>query len=405
MRALNKLTALAVTRAIKRGMYGDGAGLYLQVAEGGSKSWILRFKVAGRTRHLGLGACHTVGLAEARQRAAVARLSLLDGKDPIEARRASRAAAAKALTFDEGAAQFIAAHAPGWGADHRDHWRQTIADYASPVLGSLDLKAIGTEDILRVLTPIWAAKVENASRLRGHVENILDWAKVKGLRAGENPARWRGHLDHLLPKKKKVHQVTHRPAIAYSEIAEFMKALRERESVRSAALQFQILTAVRPGEARGARWAEIDLEQKLWKIDAGRMKARAEHRVPLSTPAIAVLEKMAVIRVSEYVFPGLPGRPIGELAMFTMLREMGRGDITAHGMRSAFRDWAGDKTHHPREVIEQALAHAAGDSVERAYRRSDALERRRKLMDAWSNYCDQPGGDAKVIHMSGRQPS
>jgi integrase len=402
LRTLNKLTALAVTRATKRGMFGDGGGLYLQVAKGGSKSWILRFKVAGRTRHLGLGSTHTVGLAEARQRAAEARLALLDGKDPIEARRALRAAAAKAMTFDQGAAEFIAAHAPGWGADHRDHWRQTIADYASPAIGATDLKAIGTEDILRVLTPIWTTKVETASRLRGRIENILDWAKVKGLREGENPARWRGHLDHLLPKKKKVHRVKHRPAIAYSEIAEFMKGLRERESVRSAALQFQVLTAVRPGEARGARWPEIDIDRKLWTIPAGRMKARAEHRVPLSAPAIAVLEKMAGIRVSEWVFPGLPGRPVGELAMFTMLREMGRGDVTAHGMRSAFRDWCGNETSFARELAEQALAHAVGDSAEQAYRRSDALERRRALMDTWARYCQPSDECGKVISLGSR---
>jgi Arm DNA-binding domain len=221
---MNKLTALAVTRANKRGMYGDGGGLYLQVARGKSKSWILRFKAGGKTRHLGLGPVHTVGLAEARLRAAEARLLLLDGKDPIAKRRASRAAAAKAMTFAEGAAEFIAAHAPGWGADHADHWRQTISQYASPILGALDLKGIGTEDVLRVLKPVWATKPETASRLRGRIENILDWAKVRGLRDGENPARWRGHLDHLLPKKKKVHQVTHRPALPYTQIAEFMRA-------------------------------------------------------------------------------------------------------------------------------------------------------------------------------------
>jgi integrase len=393
---MNKLTALAVTRATKRGMYADGAGLYLQVAKGGSKSWIFRFKVAGRERHFGLGPVHVVGLAEARKRASEARLALLDGNDPVELRRASRVSAAKAMTFDEGAAAFIAAHSPGWVPDHRERWRQTLADYASPVIGSIDLKGIGTEDILRVLTPLWTSKPESASRLRGRLENVLDWAKVKGLRSGENPARWRGHLDHLLAKKKKVHQVTHRPALAYSEVAEFMKALRERESIRSAALQFQILTAVRPGEARGARWAEIDTDQKLWAIPASRMKARIAHRVPLSAAAIAVLEKMAAVRASEYVFPGRPGRPIGEVALFAMLREIGRGDVTAHGMRSTFRDWIGNETSFPRELAEQALAHAVGNETEAAYRRSDALAKRRKLMDEWARHCEGETGDNVV---------
>jgi integrase len=385
---MNKLTALAVTRENKRGMHGDGGGLYLQVAKGGSKSWILRFKLRGKTRHLGLGPVHTVGLAEARQRAAEARLALLDGRDPIVERRASRAAVAKAMTFDEGAAEFFAAHAPGWGADHRDRWRQTIAEYASPIIGALDFKAIETEHIVRVLTPLWMTKAETASRLRGRIESVIDWAKVRGLRDGENPARWRGHLDHLLPRVSKVHRVVHRPALHYAEIAGFMKDLRLRESVKSATLQFAILTASRPGEARGARWAEIGIEQRAWRIPAHRMKSSREHRVPLSEPALDILEKMTAIRVSEFVFPGLSGRPIGELALFSMLRDMGRGDITAHGFRSTFRDWAGNETHFPRELAEHALAHAIGDKAEQAYRRSDALARRRELMDAWARHCE-----------------
>ena len=406
MRATNRLTALAVQRATKRGMYGDGAGLYLQVAEGGSKSWILRFKRGGRTRHFGIGPLHVVSLAEARLRASVARLMLLDGRDPIEARRASRAATAKVMTFDQCAAAYIAAHRPGWTATHAEQWRQTIATFANPVIGDMDVRAIETADVMRVLGDLWKQKTITASRLRGRIEAILDWARVRGYRTGENPARWRGHLDHLLPPKRKVRPVRHFAALPYSEIAAFMTDLRKRDGVSARALGFAILTATRSGETLGCAWAEIDLGQKLWVIPSTRTKAAKEHRVPLSDRAIAILSEMSAIRGgSDFVFSARRGRPLAKLALFNALRRMGRGDLTAHGFRSTFRDWAGNETAFPRELAEQALGHAIGDETERSYRRGDALERRRAMMDAWASYCDQPSAErGRVIALgSGRR--
>jgi integrase len=397
MRIIGKLTGLAVQRATKRGMHGDGAGLYLQVAEGGSKSWILRFKKGGRTRHFGIGPLHTVTLAEARLRAAEARLMLLDNRDPIEARRASRAAQAKAMTFDEATAQFIEAHAAGWGAQHREQWRQTIAAYASPIIGAVDVRTIETADIMLVLTPIWSAKPDTASRLRGRMENILDWSKVRGLRDRENPARWRGHLDCLLPGKRKVRAVEHHAALPYAEAAAFMASLRQRSGVKARALEFAILTAARTGEAIGARWPEIDLERKLWVVPSTRMKSGREHRSPLADRALEILSEMAAIRSSEFVFPGQSsGRPIGELALFTCLRDMGRSDVTVHGFRSSFRDWAGNETSFPRELAEHALAHVVGDLTRRGRDRDASVVSARPRPDRgtlpgrpWSDYLGQ----------------
>ena len=400
MRTIGKLTALAVKQETRRGMHGDGAGLYLQVAEGGTKSWILRFKRGARTRHLGIGPLHTVSLAEARQRAAEARLMLLDGKDPIEARRRSRSAAAKAVTFDEAAAQYIEAHAPG-AADRLEQWRQSIADYASPIIGTTDIRSIDTPDVVRVLTAVWTAKPETASRLRGRIETILDWAKVKGYRAGENnPARWRGHLDHLLPATKKLRAIEHHAALPYAEAPAFMAGLRQLSGARARCLETAILTGARTAEIIGMQWSEINVEKKMWIVSGARMKARREHRVPLPDRVLAILSEMEAIRASEFVFPGRRGRPLGEMSLSHCLhRDMGRSGVTVHGFRSCFRDWAGDRGF-PREVAEAALAHVTGDQTERAYVRSDAIERRRKMMDAWSSFCS--GERGRVIALSRR---
>ena len=402
---VGKLTALAVTKARKRGMYGDGAGLYLAIARGGSKSWILRYKVGGRSRHLGLGPLHAIGLAQARERAADARRLLLDGHDPIEARRASRGAArldaAKAMTFDQCAEAYIAAHRAGWrNPKHARQWTATLGAYASPVFGALSVQAIDTALVMKVVEPIWATKPETAARLRGRIESVLDWARVRQYRDGENPARWRGHLDHLLPAKTKVHKVRHHATLAYAELAAFMAALRAQDGVAARALEFVVLTAARSGEVLGARWSEIDINEKIWIVPAVRMKGGREHRVPLSDRALAILKDMKTLGRDDFVFPGQrPRRPLGTNTLTVLLRKMGRGDLTVHGFRSSFRDWCAERTSFPSEVAEMSLAHAIGNKVEAAYRRSDLFEKRRRLMDEWARFCDAPAAKAAVIPM------
>jgi integrase len=390
---IGKLTAMQVARATKRGMLNDGAGLYLQIQPGGSKSWLLRYKRGGKTSYMGLGPLHTIGLSEARQKAAEARRLLLDGKDPLAARRASRAAQKAAMTFRELAVDYVKSHAPGWrSSKHLRQWESTLATYAYPVIGDMAPDAIETADVLRVLKPIWVETPVSASRLRNRIELILDAAKAKGLRSGENPAAWRGHLDKLLPARSKVRPVVHHPAMPYAKVAALVAALRDEDGGAARALQFLILTATRSGETLGATWDEVDLEQKLWTIPAERMKALREHRIPLSDPALAILTEMAAIRSSDFVFPGrLHGRPLSGEAMKHVLRRLGLEGVTVHGFRSAFRDFAGNETNVAREVAEAALAHAVGDATETAYRRDDALDKRRRLMDAWAAYCSGRG--------------
>jgi integrase len=392
-RAYGKLSALQIKRLSKRGMYNDGGGLYLQIAQGGSKSWLYRYKVGSKDRWHGLGPLHTISLAQARERAADARRVRLDGHDPIEAKRASRAAArlhaAKAISFETAAQAYIESHSNGWkNAKHAAQWTATLATYACPVFGSVPVAIVDTGLIMRALEPIWATKPETASRLRGRIESVLDWAKVRGYRTGENPARWKGHLDHLLAPRAKVRKVEHHAALPYSELGTFMVDLRQREAVAARALEFLILTVARSSETLNARWDEVDLANRMWTIPPDRMKASREHRVPLSDAAIAVLDLMKVHRQSEHIFPGQRwGRALSNMAMLVLLRRMGRGDLTAHGFRSSFRDWCAERTNVPSEVAEMALAHAVGSKVEAAYRRGDLLDKRRQLMDNWSEYC------------------
>ncbi|MGH7088036.1 MAG: tyrosine-type recombinase/integrase, partial [Stellaceae bacterium] len=330
----------------QKGMYHDGGGLYLQVGAGGAKSWIYRFMLDGRARAMGLGPAQSITLAEARKRAAECQRMRVDGIDPIEARGAQREhrklEAAQALTFDACATAYIDAHKAGWqNAKHRDQWRNTLSTYAGPVFGALPVQAVEIGLVLKVLEPIWLTKPETASRLRGRIEAVLDWATVRGYRKGENPARWRGHLDKLLPARSKVRKVEHHPALSYAKLADFMLALRSHEGVASLALEFLILTAARTGEVIGARWEEIDFAEHVWVVPAARMKARREHRVPLSGPAAAVLDRMGAIREAAFVFPGgKRGKPLSNMAMLKLLQRMGRADLTAHGFRSTFRDWA-----------------------------------------------------------------
>jgi integrase len=393
----NVLSARAV-QAARTGWHADGGGLYLQVTPSG-KSWVYRFKLNGRARYMGLGSFHDVSLAEARDKAAAARKLRAEGNDPIDARKAQRAteslAAARAMTFDQCADAYIRAHEAGWAnAKHRQQWKNTLATYVAPVFGSVPVVDVDVSMVAKVVEPLWSTKTETASRVRGRIEAVLDWAKVRGFRTGENPARWRGHLDHLLPAKATVHQVEHHAALAYEEIGAFMRDLRAREGSAAAALEFLILTAARTAAVLEARWAEIDSKGRIWTVPADRMKGRRnqrrEHRVPLSAAAMAVIDRMRQYG-GELVFPGLKaGKPLSDMALLTLLGRMGRGDITAHGFRSTFRDWASEQTNFAPEVAEMALAHTIEDKVEAAYRRRDLLEKRRRLMEAWAKFCAIP---------------
>ena len=402
MRAIHLLSAVKINSLKRPGYYADGGCLYLRVAPGGSKGWIFRFTIAGRKRDAGLGALPTVSLGKAREEAQRCRQLVAQGIDPIEARKCdretARITAAKAMTFEQCAKAYIASHEAGWKSrKHAADWRSTMARYAYPVFGALQVRAIDTALILNALEPIWPKMPETASRLRGRIELVLNWAKVRGYREGENPAVWRGHLDQLLPRKRKVRNVVHHAAMPYREIGTLMAKLRSETASSARALELLVLTATRVSEALGARWDEIDLDERMWTISAGRMKAGREHRVPLSGRAIAILKEMAEIRQNEFVFPGVKqGRPLTRNVFVWWLQRLGL-KITSHGFRSTFRDWAAEQTNFPREPAELALAHSVGDAVERAYARGDLLEKRRKLMEAWANYCAREPEDAKVL--------
>jgi len=403
VRALHRLSNLKVERAKRPGMYADGGSLYLRVAEGGSKQWIFRYTVNGRNRDMGLGPVHTLTLAEARERATEARKLRLDGIDPIANKRARvaalRAADAKAKTFADCVKGFIEDNESSWtSVKHRRQWETSLIKYAYPILGSLPVAAIDTPLVLRVLKPIWDAKRETASRLRGRIENVLGWATVHHYRSGDNPARWNGLLEHALPAVVKG---DHHAALPYTQVASFMQALRKDTGIVARALEFITLTAVRLGEATGATWDEIDLEAKTWTIPASRMKADQEHRVPLSDAAISVLKTVREIRQSDYVFAGFkPGRPIGGDALRELIKKLAGADVTVHGLRSTFRDWAAEQTNVQREVAEMALAHAIPNAVEAAYRRGDLFEKRRRLMEAWAEFCAKPNASGKVVALA-----
>jgi integrase len=405
-RTIGKLTALAVDKAKRRGYYGDGGGLFLQVSTSGSKSWVFRFKDAGKLREMGLGATHTIGLAEARDKARECRCLRLDGIDPIEARKVARAqarlAAATATTFKDCAERYIASHGAGWRSRaHAAQWPSTLGRYVYPVFGSLPVQVIDVGLVLKALEPIWTAKPETANRVRGRIESVLDWAAARGYRQGDNPARWRGHLENLLPNKSKMRRVKHHAALPYAEIGEFIAQLHQQEGIAAKVLEFTILTAARTGEVIGARWSEISFAERLWTIPAERMKAAREHRVPLPDAALAILEQMQAIRQGELVFPGgKMRRPISNMAMMMTLRRMGRGDLTVHGFRTSFRDWAAERTSFPAEVAEMALAHSVSDKVEAAYRRGDLFQKRRQLMQAWGRQCAEVNSSTAVVSIA-----
>jgi len=391
-----KLKSKQVENLAEPGTYEDGNGLRLVISKTGRKSWVFRYQLNGKRREMGLGKYPARSLENARNDAEDARRKISAGIDPIDAANAEREAkqaaaiieAAKQITFDSVAADYIAAHRPGWkNAKHAQQWENTLNTYASPFIGKLSPGEITTEHVLKVLQPFWTTKPETASRVRNRIELVLDAAKARRLREGENPARWRGHLDKLLPKREKVQAVKHHPALPCSELPAFMAKLKKLDKVTFKAMQMTILTACRTSEVLGATWDEIDLEARVWTVPAERMKMRKEHRVPLADALVTLLEQLPRFDDNQHLFPGMKaGKPLSNMAMLMGLRHIKRTDLTMHGFRSTFRDWAGECTPHPRDVCEQALAHSLGNAVEAAYRRGDLFEKRRALMDDWAHY-------------------
>lgn len=407
-----ELSALAVSKLKTDGRYAVGGvdGLHLRVV-GGSRAWVLRIAVGsrvdsdGRTsvhrRDVGLGSYPEVSLAEARDRARELRKQVRDGVDPVLKRQAvkvqSALATAKAKTFEECADAYIDANRAGWKNEkHAQQWQNTLATYVHPKFGHLPVASIDTGMVLDVLQQsvgsagqtLWLNKTETASRLRGRIESILDWATFRGYRQGNNPARWKGHLEHELPARNKVQKVEHHAALPYAEIAAFMAELRLKEGVSARALEFAILTAARSGEVRGAKWSEIDLDARIWTIPGERMKAGKEHRVPLVNEVVTLLKALPREDGVNYVFLAPKGGQLSDMALTSVLRRMGRNGLTQHGFRSTFRDWAGETTTYPREVCEHALAHRLADGVEAAYQRGDLLAKRAGLMSDWAKYCN-----------------
>src|SRR5262249_6927100 len=393
----------------KPGRVHDGHGLYLQTNTNGQKSWLLRYERDGRERWMGLGPLHIVTtLKAARERARAAKLLLLDGIDPIEHRKAERAARAaekaKALTFREAAQRYFDQHEGKWrNAKHRAQFLTTLKTYAFPVLGAMAVADIDTATVLRAIEPHWLTKAETMQRTRGRIEAVLGWAAVRGYRSGENPARWKGHLKEVLPGRSQVAKVEHHPALPYAEVADFIAKLRKREGIAARTLEFLVLTAARTGEILGARWDEIEWDAKMWRVPAGRMKGGREHRVALSQRAIELLRGLPMEDGNDLIFIGSrPGIGLSSQGMTQVLRRMGRTDVSVHGFRSTFRDWAAEQTNFPREVAELALAHRVGDKTELAYRRGDGLRKRYALAEAWSRYCATPpatGATVVAMHL------
>ena len=393
----NVLTPLAVKNA-KPGRHADGGGLHLLVKESGARSWVYRFMLGGRSRDIGLGTASPDGisLADARDARDALRLKVKAGIDPLEERQreasealvAAQAAQVARITFKAVAETYIGANEGSWRNDkHRQQWKNTLATYVYPVIGELPVAEVGTAHVLQILEPIWKAKAETASRLRGRIESILDAAKARGYREGENPARWRGHIAQILPPRSRLTRGHHK-AMPYEAIPAFVGALHTREAVAALALEFTILTAARTGEVIGAKWNEVDLAKAIWIIPASRMKATKEHRVPLSPRAVEILKSTQGLR-KEWLFPATKGGKLSSMAMSMLLRRM-KVEVTVHGFRSGFRDWCAECTGYAHEVAEMAIAHTIENKVERAYRRGDLFEKRRRLMDDWAGYCARP---------------
>ncbi len=405
----SELGAMAVSKIDLPGLHfvGGVQGLALQVTEGSGRSWLLRATIGGKRRAMGLGAYPAVTLAKAREKAREARELIRQGVDPIGRQRAAqsalRAAMAAALTFEDCADAYIKAHEAGWrNAKHGQQWRNTLKQHAYPTMGSLMVSDVGKPQVLAVLKPIWATTNETAVRLRGRIELVLDWATASGLREGPNPARWRGYLDKLLVRPSKVNNREHHPAVPVGEVGAFMVRLRAAPGMGARALEFAVLTAARSGEVRSATWAEIDREAAVWTVPAGRMKAGKEHRVPLTTEALALLNALPRMVGTDLVFPAPRGGVLSDMTLAAVMRRMGEKAVP-HGFRSTFRDWAAERINYPRDVAEMALAHTIGDKVEAAYRRGDLFEKRRLMMADWATFLAHVEKSAKVIELASKR--
>ena len=404
-RLIEQLTEAKIRKICTPGLYADGRGLYLQIRAGG-RSWIFRFTLNGRTRDKGIGALADIGLIAARAKAADCRALLAKGIDPIEQAKAERTAGFVTVagpsgpTFRETADKYMDEKLRRLRSEvHRKQWRYTLETFAYPIIGDMPVATVGTSDILTVLRPIWETRCETASRLRGRIERILARAAVEGLRTGSNPAQWRGHLKEALPERSEVSPIVHHPAMKFSDVPAFMSELAARTEVSAAVLQFLILTAARTGEVTGATWPEIDWHEQIWIVPADRMKAGRMHVVPLSTGALAALQTMQPLRDigGGFVFPGRNSRGLSSMTLLALLQRRMNRHLTVHGFRSSFRDWCGDVNGAPREIAELALAHVVGDDTERSYRRGNAIEKRRELMQQWSDFCLQPPTSTAVV--------
>jgi len=403
-RKAKELSALVIGRMTAPGHHTVGGvdGLYLYINGAGARSWVLRTMIGDKRRHMGLGGFPDTSLAKAREKARLAREEIAKGVDPIAQRVAAvsqlRALQATEKTFEQAAKGYLEAHGDTWrNSKHRAQWASTLETYAYPFMGQLLVRDVTQEHVLNALEPIWKAKNETASRLRGRIEIVLDWATVRKYRTGENPARWKGHLDMLLAAPSKVQKVTHHRALPIDALADFILGLHKREGTAARALEFTILCAARSGEVRGATWAEVDIGARVWTIPAVRMKSGQEHRVPLAESTIRILNTQSHQEGCDVIFRAPRGGPLSDMAMTAVMRRM-KIDAVPHGFRSTFRDWAGERTNYPRDLAEQALAHALENKVEAAYRRGDSLEKRRKMMDDWASFCY-----AKIESLSGSQ--
>jgi len=403
-RKVNEFSALVVSRMAVPGLHfvGGVSGLALQVQASGARSWVLRLSVAGKRRDMGLGGFPDVTLADARRRAREEREKADKGIDPIAERQAAasrlRAELATAITFKAAALTYIETHESSWrNAKHAEQWRNTLAS-TYPVIGGMHVRDVALPQVLAVLQPIWKTKTETASRLRGRIESVLDWATARGYREGLNPARWKGHLDQLLPAPGKITRVGHHAALPVGDVGSFMQALREQQGSGARVLEFVILTAARSGEARGATWGEFNLDAATWTVPGERMKAGKEHRVPLSMPAVRLIRAQPTMAGTDLVFPSPRGGLLSDMTLVAVMRRM-KAAAVPHGFRSTFRDWCSERTNYPREVAEMALAHTIGDKVEAAYRRGDLFEKRRLMMDDWAAFCAmvEPASDNVVL--------
>lgn len=402
--ARHKLTDSKIRSLTKPGVYGDGDGLYLRVQPSGSRSWSFIWRRYGARREIGLGpygsGARHVSLATARAKAEEAREIIGAGGDP-KTDMAERKAAVAVVTFGKIADEYIATMKPKWrGRSTLAAWERFAQSYAS-TMRKVPIDKLSTDDVVRVLRPLWHDKTETATKVRERIKLVLDHAKARGLRSGDNPAQWKGHLDQILPAHSKLAR-SHHAAVPFAEVPALLRRLREGGGVGARALEFVVLTAVRSGEARGARWSEIDFDAKVWTIAAERMKSEKPHRVPLSDRALEIVHEMKATAFNDLIFPGQrDNRPLSDMTLLKALKLAGAGEFTVHGFRSSFRDWSAEETNFPREIAEAALAHAVGDAVERAYRRGDALQKRRELMSAWARYC--AGDKAGVVPMKRAQ--